>query len=114
MALSIEDAEAERLARELAKRTGETLTAAVVTALRERLQREKGPFEPHVSAKSFASSASDVRPFRCSMDGRRTRSSATTRLVFPADGPRHLRLARDPARRAGIAGLDFGDAINER
>jgi antitoxin VapB len=41
MALSIKDPEADRLARELARRTGESLTDAVVTALRERLQREK-------------------------------------------------------------------------
>jgi antitoxin VapB len=41
MALSIKDPEADRLARELARRTGESLTQAVITALRERLQREK-------------------------------------------------------------------------
>ena len=40
MALNIKDPEADRLARELARRTGETLTRAVVTALRERLKRE--------------------------------------------------------------------------
>lgn len=42
MALSIKDPEADRLARELAKRTGESLTQAVVVALRERLARETG------------------------------------------------------------------------
>ena len=39
MALSIKDPEADRLAREVAARTGESLTAAIVTALRERLVR---------------------------------------------------------------------------
>ena len=39
MALSIKDSEADRLAREVAGRTGETLTEAVVVALRERLAR---------------------------------------------------------------------------
>jgi len=39
MALSIKDPEADRLARALAKTTGETLTGAVVQALRERLIR---------------------------------------------------------------------------
>lgn len=39
MALSIKDPEADRLAREVAKATGETLTAAIVQSLRERLQR---------------------------------------------------------------------------
>jgi antitoxin VapB len=39
MALSIKTAEADRLARELASATGETLTDAVTNALRERLDR---------------------------------------------------------------------------
>ncbi|MFN8031827.1 MAG: type II toxin-antitoxin system VapB family antitoxin [Mycobacterium sp.] len=42
MALSIKDPEADRLARELAARTGETLTEVVVVALRQRLARETG------------------------------------------------------------------------
>ena len=41
MALSIKDPEAERLAREVARRTGQTMTGAVVSALRERLAREE-------------------------------------------------------------------------
>lgn len=40
MALSIKSDEADRLARDLAAETGETLTDAVVIALRERLERE--------------------------------------------------------------------------
>jgi antitoxin VapB len=40
MALSIKSDEADRLARELAAETGESLTEAVVIALRERLDRE--------------------------------------------------------------------------
>jgi antitoxin VapB len=39
MALSIKDPEADRLARAVAKATGETLTAAVIQSLRERLAR---------------------------------------------------------------------------
>lgn len=39
MALSVKHPEADRLAREVASRTGETLTTAVVIALRERLAR---------------------------------------------------------------------------
>lgn len=42
MALSIKHPEADRLARELAARTGETLTEAVVVSLRERLARTTG------------------------------------------------------------------------
>jgi antitoxin VapB len=42
VALSIKHPEADRLARELAAKTGETLTAAVMSALRERLDRHSG------------------------------------------------------------------------
>ena len=41
MALSIKSDEADRLARDLAEETGETLTEAVVIALRERLDRHR-------------------------------------------------------------------------
>jgi antitoxin VapB len=40
MAISLKDPEADRLARAVAALTGETLTAAVRTALAERLERE--------------------------------------------------------------------------
>jgi antitoxin VapB len=49
MALSIKDPEADRLAREVAKATGETLTMAVVQALRERLARVRRPRGPRLS-----------------------------------------------------------------
>jgi len=39
MPLSIKDPETDRLARRLAKATGESITDAVNTALRERLER---------------------------------------------------------------------------
>ena len=42
MPLSIKSPEADRLARELAQTTGETITEAVTTAIRERLVRETG------------------------------------------------------------------------
>jgi antitoxin VapB len=46
MALSIKDPEADRLAREVARITGETITQAVVTSLRERLAKvERTPAE---------------------------------------------------------------------
>jgi antitoxin VapB len=41
MALNIKHAEADRLARQLSAVTGETLTEAVVVALRERLERQQ-------------------------------------------------------------------------
>jgi antitoxin VapB len=41
MALSIKTVEADKLARALARLTGESLTAAITIALRERLDRER-------------------------------------------------------------------------
>jgi antitoxin VapB len=42
MALSIKDDQADELARRLSSLTGESITTAVRTALRERLEREQG------------------------------------------------------------------------
>jgi antitoxin VapB len=42
MALSIRDPETDRLARELAALTGETMTSAIRVALEQRLQQERG------------------------------------------------------------------------
>jgi antitoxin VapB len=42
VALSIKNEETERLARELAKKTGLTITEAIKTALREQLARQEG------------------------------------------------------------------------
>lgn len=42
MALNIKHPEADRLARELAEHTGESITDAVIHALQERLRRQKG------------------------------------------------------------------------
>jgi antitoxin VapB len=46
MALNVKNPEADRLAHELAEKTGETITEAVINALRERLVRENGRRSP--------------------------------------------------------------------
>ena len=46
MALNIKNPEADRLAHALAVRTGESITEAVIKALRERLIREEGRKSP--------------------------------------------------------------------
>lgn len=43
MSLNIKNEEAHRLAREIAERTGESMTAVVTGALRERLKHLNGP-----------------------------------------------------------------------
>lgn len=50
--LNIKDAEATRLARELADLTGESQTEAVRKALRERLEREKTERESHAASSA--------------------------------------------------------------
>ena len=60
MALSIKDDEADRLARALARETGETMTQAIIVALRERLQRFQ-------RQKGSASRREKLRSLRLSM-----------------------------------------------
>lgn len=47
MALSIKTEEADRLARELSRLTGETMTDAITQAMRERLERLRAEQEAH-------------------------------------------------------------------
>jgi len=63
MALSIKSDEADRLARELASETGETLTEAVETALRERLDREHAKRATRMRVR-LARLAADVAALR--------------------------------------------------
>lgn len=51
MALSIKNPEADHLARELVAITGETLTDAVLAALRERLDRERHHRRPGIASR---------------------------------------------------------------
>lgn len=51
MAISIKDPETDRLARELAAATGESLTDAIRNAIRDRLERESRRTYPGIVAK---------------------------------------------------------------
>jgi antitoxin VapB len=53
-ALSIKDPETERLARDLARRTGESITVATRKALQERLRRVSGAARKSVLLKDLA------------------------------------------------------------
>lgn len=59
MALSIKSDEADQLARKLAAETGETLTEAVVIALKERLDREHARYAASMRTR-LARLAADV------------------------------------------------------
>jgi len=74
MALSIKTDEADRLARELTRLTGETMTDAVTAALRERLARERARRE----------AAADL-PARLAALSRRLRADYDTRPVSRAE-----------------------------
>ena len=66
MALNIKDDVADRLARELAAETGETITTAVTVAVRERLERLRGavPRERRREALTTLTDRSSARPVR--------------------------------------------------
>lgn len=51
MALRVNNPEADSLAKELAGYTGETVAQAVITALRERLEREKRRNQPSLAER---------------------------------------------------------------
>ena len=66
MALNIKDETADRLARELAAETGESITTAVTVAVRERLHRLRGavPRERRRQALMEISKRSSQLPIR--------------------------------------------------
>lgn len=61
MSLNIKSDEAQRLTRELAELTGESLTTAVTTAARERLERLRGePAQVRARADGLLAIGRDV------------------------------------------------------
>jgi antitoxin VapB len=74
MALSIKTAEADALARSLARLTGESMTEVITVALRERLARERTRREGAASL-----------PTRLSALSSRLRDAYDTRPVSPTE-----------------------------
>lgn len=70
MALNIKSAEAHRLARELAARTGESLTEAVTEAIRHRLSL----LEPVGQGDLLEAEVAEIQAFVASLPDRDTRS----------------------------------------
>jgi len=54
MALNIKHPDVDRLARELAAKTGESITDAVLNAIRERLRREEARRKAHSLRRELA------------------------------------------------------------
>ena len=79
VALSIKNDEADQLARELAAATGETLTEAVETALRERLDREH--------ARHAASMSTRLKRLAADVAALRVADSRTSEEIIGYDDP---------------------------
>ena len=86
MALSIKNDETERLARQVARETGESLTEAIQTALQERWVRLKTRRRSHVLAGQVEDLLRRVDAFLPSTRGPTTKSWATTSTGCRADG----------------------------
>ncbi len=62
MSLNIKNEEAHRLARELAELTGESVTAAVTEAVRERLERERRSRDKERRLERLRAIVDDIAP----------------------------------------------------
>jgi len=91
MAISIKAPEADRLARELAAVTGETITEAVIVAMRSRIRIH--------CLRRFEPSVTTVLPCPSWTHGPTMRFSDTMKMGFLHDCG-HLRAARNSVRRA--------------
>lgn len=74
MALNIKNPEADRLARELAALTGETITEAVVRSLDERLRRQSKPLDWPGGADAYKTRIREIQERVAALPVRDTRS----------------------------------------
>ena len=81
MALNIKDDRTDRLVRELAAETGESLTAAVTVAVRERLERLRGAVPREQRARTVSRIAE-----RCAARPELDARSADEILGYGPDG----------------------------
>ena len=81
MALSIRNPHAEKLAREVAAESGETMTQAIIRALEERLERLRG-------RRSIVDMAEEIMKIsrRCSALPDQDRRSGDEILGYDSDG----------------------------
>ncbi|CAD5298000.1 Antitoxin VapB [Bosea sp. 62] len=64
MAILIKDPDADRIVRELAARTGETITDAVKTAAEERLARLPKPKQGRIDLEKVEKLLAEIRTYR--------------------------------------------------
>ena len=63
MSLNIKNEETHQLARELARRNGETVTLAVTIALKERLERQQEPLQRQRRMEALMNFSEYCAPF---------------------------------------------------
>ena len=85
MALSIKSIEAERFAREIASKTGESLTGAIQKALEERLERLRNQRRSQILASQLDEILRRVDQLPLLDSRTETKSSATTKTGFLAE-----------------------------
>jgi antitoxin VapB len=95
MPLSIKHRDADRLARSLAEVTGQSITNAVLMALREQLRRETGRGSASRLKDELKLFRSDARRFPISTYVLRTRLLASMSTEFPGDC-RYFRTGQRP------------------
>lgn len=78
MAISIRSSKAEALARDIAARTGETMTQAIVVALEDRLSRLRSRREAGTAARQILTVARRI-------SRRRTRDTRTPDAILGYD-----------------------------
>ena len=115
MALNIKSAETDRLARELAALTGESITEAVTRAMEARLDGARSSRDSREELRaSCRKSPTGRRAIPSSTPVPTTRSSATTSSARSTDGGRQLGAGRDPHRRAGARPVHRRDRDSPR
>jgi antitoxin VapB len=77
MAFSIKDPETDRLARQLARLTAESISDSVKQALRDRVEHERRRRGKHIDRAKIAEIVGGIATCPRSMTGRLTSSSAT-------------------------------------
>lgn len=103
MALSIKTDEADRLARELSRLTGETMTQAVTVALRERLERAREAAPPRRTPEEIEARVKEIQQLTARMRANMIDTSPVTKAEWDeisgehdldADGERYPRSRR--------------------
>ena len=115
MALNIKDGRTDRLARELAKLTGQSITQAVAAALEEKLQAKRRRRGKKIDRDEVMRLAREIASAPVLDPAHPRRSWATTNADCRADGYRYFGAAGDRLSGAEVSSLmDMLDSAHPR